>query len=95
MMIIKTLMGLLVCVAVGVAYLYFPLQWRRHKDIEHGNTLITNVQQYGFTKNKIGWQPQYIKHSDNDFEIIYRDGYLPPFLHWQSNTQHWTLDASK
>ena len=46
MMIIKTLMGLLVCVAVGVAYLYFPLQWRRHKDIEHGNTLITNVQQY-------------------------------------------------
>ena len=114
MMIIKTLMGLLVCVAVGVAYLYFPLQWRRHKDIEHGNTLITNVQQYrakyfrlpetsdeatlqqlGFIKNKIGWQPQYIKHSDNDFEIIYRDGSLPPFLHWQSNTQHWTLDASK
>ena len=38
MMIIKTLMGLLVCVAVGVAYLYFPLQWRRHKDIEHGKT---------------------------------------------------------
>ena len=108
--LLQTLLGMAILVAISLAYLNLPIQWRRHKDIAHGDTLITRVEQYraqhaklpenhetavlqqlGFVKNKQGWQPNYIRHSPSEYEIRYQDGYVAPYLRWQSGKQVWEL----
>lgn len=42
----QTLIGTSLLILLCAAYLHLPLHWRRHKDIEHGNRLIANVQAY-------------------------------------------------
>lgn len=106
----ETVIGVLVLAAVLWAYVQMPMSWRRHKDIQLGNTLIENVQnfqkqhnrlpenhenavllQLGFRQNKLGWQPNYRKIGANQFQIVYADGYVPPFLTWDSHTKQWVL----
>ncbi len=41
-----TLIGLFIFVIIGVGYFYLPLEWRRHKDIQHGNHLISQIINY-------------------------------------------------
>ena len=45
----------------------------------------------GFKHNKQGWQPNYIRHSPSEYEIRYQDGYVAPYLRWQSGKQVWEL----
>lgn len=108
----ETLIGISVLALLLVAYVNLPMEWRRHKDIKTGNTLITQVENYqkqhnrlpenadettlqqlGFRKNKQGWQPNYRKLGATQFQIIYEDGYTPPFLAWDSQTRTWALVA--
>lgn len=49
----ETLIGIVVLIAIAVAYLNMPLQWRRYKDIQHGNQLIENVQTYQRNHNRL------------------------------------------
>ncbi|ULJ65514.1 hypothetical protein [Wielerella bovis] len=108
----ETLIGITSIILIVWAYLFMPLQWRRHKDIEHGDKLIAKVEQYraqhfrlpennetqvleqlGFKKNKLGWQPAYQKQDADSYRIIYADGYAAPFLYWQSDEKKWALTA--
>ena len=107
--LLQTLLGMAILVAIGVAYLNLPIQWRRHKDIQLGNQIIAQIQQFqrshqrlpenseaeliplGFKHNKQGWQPNYIRHSPSEYEIRYQDGYVAPYLRWQSSKQTWEL----
>ena len=43
---IQTLLGMVVLIAVGMLYLNMPVQWRRHKDIQLGNQIIAQIQQF-------------------------------------------------
>lgn len=107
-----TLIGICLLIIIAIAYTQIPWQWRRHKDIEYGNTLIANLknyqqqhqrlpenhdeatlQQLGFRKNKQGWQPNYQKIGDTDFLIIYKDGFMPPYLQYStgSDKAEWLL----
>lgn len=105
-----TLIGIILLIALGVAYLNMPLKWRRHKDINQGNILIENIKQYqsqhhrlpenqendtlkqlGFVQNKQGWQPAYQKLNPQHYRIIYQDGFVAPYLYWQSDEQQWAL----
>ena len=106
---IQTLLGMVVLIAVGMLYLNMPVHWRRHKDIQLGNQIIAQIQQFqrshqrlpenseaeliplGFKHNKQGWQPNYIRHSPSEYEIRYQDGYVAPYLRWQSGKQAWEL----
>ena len=106
---IQTLLGMAIIVTIGFAYLNLPTQWRRHKDIQLGNQIIAQIQQFqhthhrlpenseaeliplGFKHNKQGWQPNYIRHSPSEYEIRYQDGYVAPYLRWQSGKQVWEL----
>ena len=106
---LQTLLGMGILVAIGLAYLNLPIQWRRYKDIQLGNQIIAQIQQFqrshqrlpenneaeliplGFKHNKQGWQPNYIRHSSSEYEIRYQDGYVAPYLHWQSGKQVWEL----
>lgn len=106
----ETAIGITVMILAVWAYTHLPMTWRRHKDIQFGNHLITQVQQYqqqhrrlpenhettvlqqlGFRQNKQGWQPNYRKINATQFKIVYEDGYLPPFLTWDSQQQEWVL----
>ncbi|SSY81001.1 hypothetical protein [Alysiella crassa] len=106
----ELLIGFTVLIALALGYLYLPMEWRRHKDIQLGNTLISQVQNYqkqhnrlpenheeavlkqlGFRHNKNGWQPNYRKINAQQFQIIYADGFLPPHLAWDTQTQRWQL----
>lgn len=107
--LLQTLLGMAILVAIGVAYLNLPIQWRRHKDIQLGNQIIAQIQQFqrshqrlpenneaeliplGFKHNKQGWQPNYIRHSTTEYEIRYQDGFVAPYLRWQSGKQVWEL----
>lgn len=109
----KTLLGVLGLVVLAYAYLNLPLEWRRHKDIKLGNSLIVNIQnhqnqhkklpetedfpllkQLGFQEHKnIGWQPNYQKLNAEQFKIIFRDGYSPPYLMWDSQEKQWKYSA--
>ena len=110
--LLQTLLGMAILVAIGLAYLNLPIQWRRHKDIQLGNQIIarsTVILQFqrshhrlpenneaeliplGFKHNKQGWQPNYIRHSPSEYEIRYQDGYVAPYLRWQSGKQVWEL----
>lgn len=107
--LLQTLLGMAILVAIGFAYLNLPIQWRRHKDIQLGNQIIAQIQQFqrshqrlpenneaeliplGFKHNKQGWQPNYIRHSPSEYEIRYQDGYVAPYLRWQSGKQVWEL----
>lgn len=42
----QMLIGFALIIAIGAAYLNMPWQWRRQKDINHGNRLIQNIQNY-------------------------------------------------
>lgn len=42
----QTLIGTAALILIAAAYLHMPLEWRRHKDIRHGNRLIENVKTY-------------------------------------------------
>lgn len=42
----NTILGVVILVAIGIAYINMPWQWRRHKDIERGNALIQKLEQY-------------------------------------------------
>ena len=108
---IKSLvMGFIVMIGVVWLYLHMPLVFRRHKDIQHGDTLITHIQNYqkqhhslpenndeqtlaqlGIVKNAQGWQPAYHKQDEDSFQIIYQDGFTPPYLYWQSDEKRWAL----
>ncbi len=99
--------GFALLIALSFAYLYLPLQWRRHKDIELGNHIIANIAQFqkthgrlpentkaellplGFRHNKQGWQPNYIRRSTTAYELRYQDGFVPPYLRWQSGCGVW------
>lgn len=102
--------GFIVMIAVVWLYLHMPLAFRRHKDIQHGDTLIANIQQYqkqhnslpenhdvetlsqlGIVKNAQGWQPAYQKQDEDSFRIIYQDGFVAPYLYWQSDEKRWAL----
>lgn len=106
----ETVIGIISIILILCAYIYMPTEWRRHKDIAHGDTLITRVEQYraqhaklpenhetavlqqlGFVKNKQGWQPAYQKQDTDSYQIIYADGFVPPFLYWQSDERKWAL----
>ena len=107
--LLQTLLGMAILVAIGLAYLNLPIQRRRHKDIQLGNQIIAQIQQFqrshqrlpenneaeliplGFKHNKQGWQPSYIRHSPSEYEIRYQDGYVAPYLRWQSGKQVWEL----
>ena len=107
--LLQTLLGMAILVAIGLAYLNLPIQWRRHQDIQLGNQIIAQIQQFqrshqrlpenneaeliplGFKHNKQGWQPNYIRHSPSEYEIRYQDGYVAPYLRWQSGKQVWEL----
>ena len=107
--LLQTLLGMAILVAIGLAYLNLSIQWRRHKDIQLGNQIIAQIQQFqrshqrlpenneaeliplGFKHNKQGWQPNYIRHSPSEYEIRYQDGYVAPYLRWQSGKQVWEL----
>lgn len=47
--------------------------------------------QLGFRENKQGWQPNYRQINAQDFQIIYADGYVPPYLAWDSQGKTWAL----
>lgn len=49
----NTLLGIFAIVAITYAYLNAPLSFRRHKDIEHGNTLISAVETYRSKHNTL------------------------------------------
>ncbi|MDO4433424.1 MAG: hypothetical protein Q4B82_02440 [Alysiella sp.] len=108
----NTFFGIGFLIVAATAYTQMPIEWRRHKDIERGNTLIQNVENYrqqhqrlpenhdeatlqqlGFRKNKQGWQPNYQKISDTDFMIIYKDGFMPPYLQYSTGADkaEWLL----
>ena len=42
----QTLIGIFALIALVCAYTFLPLEWRRHKDIERGNTVIANIEAY-------------------------------------------------
>lgn len=42
----QTLIGIACLIALVVGYLNLPLEWRRQKDIELGNTLIGRIEQH-------------------------------------------------
>ena len=42
----QTLIGIACLIALVVGYLNLPLEWRRQKDIELGNTLAANIRAY-------------------------------------------------
>lgn len=106
----ETLIGISAIVLFLFMYLNMPITWRRHKDIQVGNHLISQIQNYqkqhhrlpenhedkilqqlGFHKNEHGWQPNYRKINTTQFQIVYADGYSPPFLAWDTQTQTWAL----
>lgn len=111
----EMLIGFGVIALLVIGYMNLPTESRRKKDIDLGNTLIANVEQFqkqhqklpenndeailiqlGFRKNKQGWQPNYQKIAPNHFQIVYADGYEPPFLAWDSQEREWLiLDSSK
>lgn len=49
----QTLAGILLLILLATAYLYMPLQWRRHKDIERGTQLIGQVEAYRRQHHKL------------------------------------------
>ncbi|MDK4680097.1 hypothetical protein QDY71_01225 [Kingella negevensis] len=40
------LIGLTALVLIAVAYIHIPMEWRRQKDIEMGNKIIANIEQF-------------------------------------------------
>lgn len=46
MNIMKNLIGIFLIMTIAIAYFNIPLEWRRHKDIEHGNQLISQITHY-------------------------------------------------
>ncbi|MBQ9601422.1 MAG: hypothetical protein IJR46_05345 [Neisseriaceae bacterium] len=63
---------------------------KQHQKLPESNDLKT-LEQLGFIKNKQGWQPAYQKQNENSFQIIYQDGYVAPYLYWQSDEKNWAL----
>lgn len=106
----EMLIGLLILFFISMTYLYMPMTWRRHKDIDLGNQIVTNIERFqqqngrlpennekellqlGFRHNKLGWQPNYVKHDAKTYELRYQDGYAAPFLHWRSDQRTWEME---
>lgn len=51
--LLQTLLGMAILVAIGLAYLNLPIQWRRHKDIQLGNQIIAQIQQFQLTHHRL------------------------------------------
>lgn len=110
----QILVGIIASIIIICAYMYLPMQWRRHKDIKLGDHIITQIEQYhtnhgklpdpndesllktfGFRKHKEhGWQPTYRLHNNEQFTIVYANGYVKPWLTWDSKQRVWYLDET-
>lgn len=110
----ETLIGIGICVIIIIVYINLPLKIRRHKDIDLGNHIITQIynyqKQHGSLPNNndefvfkqlgmryhndIGWQPNYQKINANQFRIIYKDGFVPPYLTWDKQNPQWRLQSN-
>lgn len=52
---------------------------------------IKTLESLGFVKKPLGWQPAYQKQDNDSFQIIYQDGFVAPYLYWQSDERRWAL----
>lgn len=62
----------------------------QHKKLPENSDTDT-LKQLGFVQNKQGWQPAYQKINEQHYRIIYQDGFVAPYLYWQSDEQKWAL----
>lgn len=64
-------------------------QQHAHLPVENNSQIL---KQLGFRHHKdTGWQPNYRKLDETHYQIIYKDGYEPPYLNWDSRNQKWSL----
>ncbi|XXQ67772.1 hypothetical protein ACKLNO_09095 [Neisseriaceae bacterium B1] len=82
------LFGFAALIAIGFAYLNMPFEWRRHKDIAHGNTLIQNIKTYQATQKRL---PE-----NQDEAMLQQLGFVKNKQGWQPayqkiNAQHFRL----
>lgn len=48
--------------------------------------------QLGFRLEELGTRPDYAKIDDENFEIVYLEGFDGPYLLWNSKNKEWTVD---
>lgn len=48
--------------------------------------------QLSFRLEELGTRPDYAKIDDENFEIVYLEGFDGPYLMWNSKDKMWTLD---
>lgn len=72
---LKNAIGFLLLIITAIAYLNIPIEWRRHKDIEHGNKLIQNIQIYQQQHNRL---PE-----NSEIETLNKLGFTQNARGWQ------------
>lgn len=40
---------------------------------------------------QVGWQPNYRRLDEQHYELVYRNGFKPPYLAWNSRDKKWTM----
>ena len=53
------------------------------------------LAQFGFINKMLGTNPAYEKINDNEFELIYLEGFDGPYLLYNSKSMEWKVDFPK
>ena len=103
---ISTAIAVFALVAVLI-FFNLPLETRRSNDIELGNQLIANIENYqgrfGHLPRNDDWEvleqlgfrednPFYNKINDVEYEILYLEGFDPPYFFYNSREKKWKED---
>ena len=51
------------------------------------------LEQLGFKIEMLGTDPTYEKINENEFELIYLEGFDGPYLHYNSRLKEWKFDS--
>ena len=84
----ETVIGISVIVLIILGYLNMPLEWRRHKDIEHGNQIIAQIERYR-------QQHKQLPNAQNEAELAQlglvknKQGWQPAYR--RLNDQHYEI----
>lgn len=101
----------IVLIASGLIYFNLPFELTRKADIDFGNSLVSNIEQYskdknglpetddwrvledlGFKTEMLGTDPSYQKINENEFELIFLEGFDGPYLVYNSKSNIWSID---
>lgn len=92
-------------ILLWIIWINLPVKYNRVTEIKLGNQIIEKIEsskkelpenndweklnEYGiYQEYEIG-KPEYKKINDNEFEIIFVEGFDPPYLIWNSSERKW------